>query len=416
MTTQQRLLSYDDPRLQLRANVASLTDPLTRSAMRVLDDLLSHQKEGLLSAPAIGLPVRLISIKTGDRLGHFLNPRIASAGDMRINRGELNPLTGRIKRNVWRAFQVTLEGTDLSGQPRSVNLAGAMAIAAQQAFELFDRPQAFDWLTAFHQSWARARDPVAVARFQSIQTGLFAAPDAATEAAATTPLACTGLRQVELRDDEARPLCVIDMLNPQHPLRALDRSILASLLALSGLRNILMMTPTAAPVVIASLAMVTKLTVYHAASGWPVHALGLLGLAPALQAAPIDEHGIPQGGDIRQDAILLEDGHPILAGAEAITALRRLGKQLSGSGGVLMISALARDPLLEDQLAAAFPALHLVNSPEGVIYLASKTRLDIDKSRARLITIANACGATDLPEAFADVIDLVRMPSEGQSI
>lgn len=410
---QQRVLSFDDPRLQLRTNPASLSDSLTRSAMRVLDDLLASQQEALLSAPAIGLPVRLISVKSGDRLNHMLNPRLVEADNLRINRGEMNPVTGRIRRNVWRAFRVTLEGTDLSGQPKSVELSDAMAVSAQQAFELLDDPHAFAWITPFHRSWARATDPVAVARFKDIQAGLFAAPEAGTEAANTVPLACTGLREVELRQDDATPLCRIDILNPLQPLRGLDQCLLACLLALGGMGNVLMMTAAHTPVVVSALAMITQLRVHHAAQGWPLHALGLLGLDPALKAAPTDDQGIPLDHGLRHDAIVLGHDSPLLAGEDATAILRKLSKQLGGSGSVLLVPAPRRDPSLEDRLAAVFPALHLVTSPDGVVYLASKARQEIAKGHARLIALANATGQSGLPGAFADVIDLVRHRVDG---
>lgn len=132
------LLMFNDPRLGLRPNEARSDDLLTRVALRILDDALAADGDRVLSAPAIGIPVRALAMRQGADVIHLLNPSLSSLSDVVLNRGETSPQTGPMRRNTWRARTVTLAGWQAGGLPFSRVLEGPLAIGAQQAIDLLD--------------------------------------------------------------------------------------------------------------------------------------------------------------------------------------------------------------------------------------------------------------------------------------
>lgn len=386
--TQIQQLAFDDPRLSLRVGAASTGDALTRSAMLILEDMLDAHRERVLSAPSIGIPVRLLSIKRADRVQHLLNPRLATAEDMRMNRGEHHPQTGPLRRNVWRAHKITLSGQDLSGRDQIIALEQDLAIQAQQGLDLFDKPRPFDWITGSHMIWLRSDKPEVKARFANMQAAFFAAPDRADPKAGAVPIRALGGDRVEIFDDALRPAGVLDALHPLQPVAPDDQALLGAIIAFTTLRSALWMSPMAAPVIVSLLSLVPRARVLHAARDWPRNAFGLMGLVPSVTEAATDQDGIPLDLSERHDMVVLASDHPALGGADPVAALRRLGKAVNGHGGALFITAPGPNAALLRAMSVVFPAVATLPHEGGVILIGVHSRPALDNVSARVMAIA----------------------------
>ncbi|MGP9805242.1 peptide deformylase [Paracoccus sp. NSM] len=386
--TQIQQLAFDDPRLRLRVGAASTGDALTRSAMLILDDMLDAHREKVLSAPSVGIPVRLLSIKRADRVQHLLNPRLTTAGEIRMNRGEHHPQTGPLRRNVWRARKITLTGQDLSGRDQIIALDGDLAIQAQQGLDLFDKPRPFDWITGSHMIWLRSDKPEVKARFANMQAAFFAAPDRGDPKAASVPIRALGSDRVEFLDDAMRPAGVLDALHPLQPVAPDDQALLAAIIAMTTLRSALWLSPMAAPVIVSLLSLVARARVRHAARDWPRNAFGLMGLVPSVTEAATDQDGMPLDLSERHDIVVLASDHAALGGTDRIANLRRLGKALNGHGGALFITAPDPDAELMRAMSVVFPAVATLPHEGGVILIGVHSRPALDNATARVLAIA----------------------------
>lgn len=376
------LLMFNDPRLGLRPNEARSDDLLTRVAMRVLDDALAGDGDRVLSAPAIGIPVRALAMRQGAEVIHLLNPTLSSLSDVVLNRGETTPQTGPMRRNVWRARTVTLTGSQAGGLPFSRVLEGPLAIGAQQAIDLLDNQQTFSWITPFHRSWAATTNATARARAEGINRGLHPAD------AGSGPLRALDDRRVAVHDDDGRALCVLDGLDPSLPITAADRQVLAVMFATSAMRHVLILAPEQFSVAVAALTLVPGLTVHHEAHGWPLGAVAAMDLGRAHATARLADPTPPEGP--RFDAILLRGDATWMQGPDAGAAMRHAMRRLSGDGGIMMVRSATPSPEVEDLLQASFPVLYLLDDGAGgALYVAAKSRLDLSAARARLLTITN---------------------------
>ncbi|TJZ87129.1 peptide deformylase [Paracoccus hibiscisoli] len=379
------LLMFNDPRLGLRPNEARSDDVLTRVALRILDDALAADGDRVLSAPAIGIPVRALAMRQGADVIHLLNPSLSSLSDVVLNRGETSPQTGPMRRNTWRARTVTLSGWQAGGLPFSRVLEGPLAIGAQQAIDLLDNQQSFSWITPFHRSWAVTTNATARARAEGINRGLHPTDGG------TGPLRALDDRRVAVHGDDGQALCVLDSLDPSLPIEAADRQILAVMFAASAMRHVLVLAPEQFGVAVAALALVPGLTVHHETGGWPLGAVAALDLGRAHTTARLADP-IPAEGAAgpRFDAIVLRGDAAWLQGPDARTAMRRAARRLSGDGGVMMVRCATPLPEVEDLLQASFPVLYLVDDGAGqALYVAAKARLDLAAARARLLSIVN---------------------------
>ena len=67
-------LAYDDPRIHMSPAAAAIGDGATRAALRILSDALALRQDRILSAPALGIPVRVLAARRGDTIQYLLNP------------------------------------------------------------------------------------------------------------------------------------------------------------------------------------------------------------------------------------------------------------------------------------------------------------------------------------------------------
>lgn len=415
-----RLLSYDDPRLHIHVADANSDDPLTRAAIKLMDDALASPGDRVIAAPSFGLPVRLISVRQGEWRHHLCNPRFSGARKVRINWGETSPHTGPVRRNVWRADEVDIMGIDLSGQQRQMTLKGDQAIAVQQAFEIFDRPDPFSWVTGFQRNWIRASSPAAAERLAGINRGLLEAARPGTEAAVLAPLAFASMNEIEVRGDsqDRSVLTRIDMNDPGSPVCPQDMEILSILLGSSMLGQLLILSRQRLGLAVAALAMLTNLKVSYRPDGWPVQATNRLGLGGAMQPYSGNLAQIaPRSTPPKFDGIVMDMDDPYLADLSGPNPLSGFGKSLSGASAPLIIAGPARSQSIEDGLLSALPFVYQMDSRDGgVIYVGLKERLSLDAAYGRLLALENASSLAGMLEAMAQGWHLLTKSGERQPL
>ncbi|MFV0292186.1 MAG: peptide deformylase [Paracoccus sp. (in: a-proteobacteria)] len=415
-----RLLGYTDPRLFLHMAEAKLDDPLTRSAIRFLDDLLLSRKDQAVAAPSFGFPVRLIAVRMGDQQHYLLNPRLSVARDIRTNWGETNPHTGQMCRNVSRAHSIEVTATNLTGQLEQVTLENQLAISVQQAFDIFDRPNAFDWMTGFHRSWSRAPNQTAIMRFTNLTKGLFSVPQATSDAAADSPLIFVSINEVEARDDtpDRKAVARIDVRNPLIPVSMTDRMAMAALFGISRLQQILIRTPRSFGMAVSALATVLHLTVHYRQEGWPEQAGTSLGLSGAMH--PFRGNLMNAGRDDQGhkfDAIIMDMDDPYLADTADQKVFHGLSKSLVGAVSPLIILGSEKSAWIEDRLLSSFPAAYQLDVPDGgVIYIGIKGRINFDTVYSRLIAVENMTSSNELIGMLAQGWHMLNKSGERQPL
>lgn len=415
-----RLLSYDDPRLRLHSAEASIDNPLARAAVRILDEALSDPVDNVVSAAALGLPLRIISVRIGEWRHHLFNPVISGARHIRVNWKERSPHTGPVLRNTYRAGEIDLIGTDLAGEKREMTLDGKLAIAAQQAFELLDRADPFAWLTSFQRNWLRASSQQAADRLAGIAKALFDCPHPGGDGAASGPLAFKTMNEVELRGDDAkRPvLARLDVHDPGRPLCPRDMEILAILLGTCRMGHVLIRSPRRMGLAVALLAMLTNLKLSYRLEGWPVQATDMLGLGSVMKPCNGDLIGAETREPRQQfDGIVMELDDPHLAELSGRNPLSGLGKSLSGLNAPLIIAGDARSPAIEDALLAALPFVYQMDSRNGgVIYVCLKDRLSLDTVYGRLLALENVSALGGMIEAASQGWHLLTKSGEREPL
>ncbi|MFV0409231.1 MAG: peptide deformylase [Paracoccus sp. (in: a-proteobacteria)] len=416
-----RLLSYTDPRLYLHAGEAKSEDPLTRVAVRLLDDVLSSASgDQVVAAASLGVPLRLISVKTGEWRHHLFNPRYSAARNVRINWGETSPHTGMMRRNVYRADEIDLIATDMAGQPRQLTLQGQQAIAAQQAFEIFDRTDPFDWITGFHRSWTRASSPMAADRFAALSKGLFEAALPGSEGFDHAAMAFVSQDEVEVRNDldGREAVARINVNNPIDPVSPQDMEVLSILLGTSMLGQVLFLSRRRFGMAVSALSVVTNLKVHYRPDGWPVQAGNALGFGTVMQPfgkdmAKVDAHKQQQ----KFDGIVMDADDPYLADLSKPNALSGLAKSLSGLSAPLIISGRERAQRVEDTLLAAFPFVYQMDGRDGgVVYVCLKERLKLEGVYGRLLALENATSMGGMVAAIAQGWHLLTKSGERQPL
>lgn len=394
-----RILSFTDPRLGMRMAEARADDMATRAAMRILDDLLAATGDGLIAAPAIGLPVRCLALRRGAEVIHVLNPAIPAAGDFALNRAETSPLTGPIRRHVWRARQVTLTGTHPTGLPVHELLEGRMAVLAQQALDLLDNRAGFDWITPFHRAWVASSDPALRARAEAVNRALHLAPwQGDPGIPAGTPLVALDRRQVQIRDDAGQPVALLDPGDPALPIDATDRRCLGILFTAPVLRQVMILSRQRAALAVSLLTILPGITLHHPASGWPQRAMEQMQLSAACRVTALrDPPPLPDGPDPKMDAIVMDGSDDWLQGPEAAALMRQQARRLNGNGGIAVICCASASAMIEDLLQAVFPSVHVIDERQaGTLYLAFRSRPDLPAAHARALRLSNQLGRPGL--------------------
>ncbi|MFE3839518.1 peptide deformylase [Pseudogemmobacter sonorensis] len=369
-------LAYPDPRIYMKPLAARLEDDDTRAALRLLSDVLAPRRDRVVAAPAYGLPVRVIASRRGDDVRYLLNPRLIEASDLVINVAETCPQTGPIRRSVLRARNVTMSGTGLRGEQFVLKLEGVQAFEAQMALDLMERPDPFDWLTAYHRHCLR----VGESWFGVLNAGLYSARDGDI-------LRFSGLNRVAFHPDGTEgALCSFDGLNPMLPIEKRHRKMLGLISVLTPLRHVYFNQAENLPVVVAALLISRGAKIYGPEAAIPVVLLERLGIAGAFHRHPLDGSGLA-AGQAPLDVVLFDKVAAPDAPLPVEADLRQFARRLDGMTGTLLIAMPAQDPALEHLLQRVFPNVLAYPSPKGeVIYAARKTWEGEAQIRARMIS------------------------------
>ncbi|WP_439149933.1 peptide deformylase [Sulfitobacter sp.] len=397
------LLDHADPRLGLRAARAAPNDPMTRAAIRLLGDTLAESGDGVLSGPAVGLPVQIIALRQGDLTGYYLNPTIVSLGPLALSHAETSQHTGPIRRNTPRAKKLTFRGTDLSGVAQQADLSGELALRAQQAFDLLDSPAPLGWLSAFHRALLNERDAPRRQLFEAVNVGLYSTPPydgSRPETASGLRFSAPNIVAVH-PDAPGAALTHIDGLDPLRPTGRKNRALLSLMAALSTGKPALFSDPSQLDLIVGTLLIIPGMKAFLTTQpdAWPMNAISQLGLAPSLRSTPLDVQTFDDPLESLKglDSVLVDLTVPSTTSAPDVPALRNIARALAGTSGALLCVTQVLDPELEDRLKTCFTSVYLIEVDDNSkIYCAMKTPIDIGSARARLLSRTTKTGAVDL--------------------
>lgn len=396
-------LAYNDPRIYMSPAVAAIGDSATHAALRVLTDVLSPRHDQVVSAPAFGLPVRVLAARRGDNIQYLLNPKLIEAAEFVRNIGESSPHTGSVRRNTLRARRVLMSGTGLAGEQQILKVEDRQAFEAQMALDLMERPDPFDWITPYHRHWLRSR----AGYFEAVNAGLYSAR-------AGDMLRFEDLNRVTLHPDGSdSALCTVDALNPMIPVTKRHHRLLALISVLTPLGNIYVAEAVNLPVILAALLVSGGLTVSGPENLIPREVLTRLGISPAIRSLPLS--GIDSGQvEAAFDAVLFDKVASPAAPIPTQSSLRHIAKNLDGMTGTFLMAMPAIDSRLEEDLQAVFPHVFAFPSAEGeVIYAARKSWEGEGAIRGRIIR-GGAKSGTELVDALSEPWFYLRKDGERQ--
>lgn len=402
-------LAYNDPRLLISPSVAALGDGATRAALRVLTDALSPRLDQVVSAPAFGLPVRLIASRRGDEIQYLLNPKLIEAAEFVRNIGETSPHTGPVRRNTLRAKRVLMVGTGLGGEQQILKVEDRQAFEAQMALDLMESPNPFDWITPYHSHWLRH----GAGYFEAVNAGLYSAQSEGI-------LRFDDLNRVTLHLAGAdSALCTMDALNPMIPVIKRHRRLLALISVLTPLKNLYLAEAENLPVLLGGLLVSGGLKVFGPENLLPGEVLTRLGIAPAYRSLALSgliSGSVSAEGGAAFDAVMFDRVASPSAPIPTQSNLRQIAKNLDGMSGTFLIAMPGLDSNLEQDLQAVFPHVFAFPSAEGeVIYTARKSWEGESAIRARIIS-GDAKSGTNLVDTLSEPWIHLRKDGERQPL
>lgn len=133
-----QIRQYGDPALRMRAQeIGEIDDELRRLAARMTE--LMHDAQGIgLAANQVGIVRRFFVCTLDGEDRAIVNPTIAKAGGATETDDEGCLSLGPVRVPVERPTEVTLEGTDLDGQPLRLELEGIDARIVQHELDHLD--------------------------------------------------------------------------------------------------------------------------------------------------------------------------------------------------------------------------------------------------------------------------------------
>lgn len=156
------IVRYPDRRLRQPAAPVSLFDAALR---RLADDLLETMRAapGIgMTAPHIGVALRLVVIDLGDGPQVYVNPQIVAASSDRRRHAEGSVSMPGISEEIERPARVTVRYQDLDGMPQSVAADGLLSVCLQHEIDQLD---GIFWI----ERLSRLRRDRAVKRFEKLQ-------------------------------------------------------------------------------------------------------------------------------------------------------------------------------------------------------------------------------------------------------
>jgi peptide deformylase len=167
--TVRRIRQLGDPILRTRCE--RIQDPKSAATRLVADDLRDtlraarekYKMGRALAAPQIGAPVRLVFVQIDKQRWTMVNPEITDVGpDDFLVWDDCFSFPNLLVR-VNRAYQVTLNFTDLKGKSQTLELEGALAELLQHEIDHLDGILALDHASgldpfAFRTEWEKRHE------------------------------------------------------------------------------------------------------------------------------------------------------------------------------------------------------------------------------------------------------------------
>ena len=131
------ILTYPNPTLIMKAEpVCGVDQEIENHFKRMVQILYRYAGLGL-AAPQIGLPLRLIVVRSGDWIYKLVNPKISWDFERVSDFESCLSLPGEIWQ-VERARQVIVEGFDATGRDKSILANGLLARIFQHEIDHLD--------------------------------------------------------------------------------------------------------------------------------------------------------------------------------------------------------------------------------------------------------------------------------------
>ncbi|MBI1202733.1 MAG: peptide deformylase [Rhodopseudomonas sp.] len=164
--TVRPIVRYPDPRLSMPAQPVTAFDGALRNLAADLLETL-HAAPGIgITAPHIGVPLRLVVLDLGPDDGprSYVNPEIVWASPEMIEHAEGSVSMPGVNDNIQRHASVRVSYRDLEGQPRTEEAQGLRAVCHQHEIDQLD---GLFWL----QRLSRLKRERLIKRFAKLSRG-----------------------------------------------------------------------------------------------------------------------------------------------------------------------------------------------------------------------------------------------------
>ena len=129
------IVRYPDPRLALPAQPVTMFDAALRE---LADDLLAtmHAAPGIgITAPHIGIPLRVVVLDLGDGARTYVNPEIVRASSETILHQEGSVSMPGVNDDIRRHQRVRISYRDLDGNEQTEEASGLRAVCHQHEID-----------------------------------------------------------------------------------------------------------------------------------------------------------------------------------------------------------------------------------------------------------------------------------------
>jgi peptide deformylase len=134
------MLSYPDPRLRQPATPVTAFDETLQALAADLLDTLRHAQALGITAPHIGVPLRLVVIQLGEEASvrFYANPHIAFASAETARHEEGSVCMPGFTETLERPARIHVAYQDLCGEPHAEDAEGMLAACHQHEIDQLD--------------------------------------------------------------------------------------------------------------------------------------------------------------------------------------------------------------------------------------------------------------------------------------
>ncbi|WP_240506297.1 peptide deformylase [Thermoactinospora rubra] len=130
--------AFDDPALRTAAEAVTAFDKELRRLVKALTLAMRRATGGAgLSAPQLGVPLRVVVFDCDGKAGHLVNPRL-ELSERTVVADEACLSAPGMWRPLERSFAVTARGRDMYGKPLTVRAIGTLARVLQHEADHLD--------------------------------------------------------------------------------------------------------------------------------------------------------------------------------------------------------------------------------------------------------------------------------------